>query len=196
MILSDRDIKKALRDGHIRIDPSPDLLEQLKVCSIDFHLGDTFRIFEYNKLPLIDPRQKTIIETVTREVHIVEGEQFIVHPGELVIAACQEWLEIDNTLVARLEGRSSLARMGIIVHSTAARFDPGWTGRPVLELGNLGRIPVALYSGMGICSFTFELLSSPAEISYQKQRGMKYAGQAGPVASKYHEEFKTEITSL
>lgn len=188
MILSDRDIRKALFEGRIVIDPLPDFEVQLGPCSLDFHLGNTFKIFEYTKHPVIDPRQKQIFDTLAREVHIEDDQPFIVHPGELIIAVTKEWLELDATLIGRLEGRSSLGRIGVVVHSTAARFDPGWIGRPVLELGNLGRIPVALYPGMRICAFTFEELSSPAEIVYSKRASSKYVKQEGPISSRLSEE--------
>ncbi|MBI5135675.1 dCTP deaminase [Candidatus Uhrbacteria bacterium] len=184
MILSDRDIRRAFAAGRIQMEPSPDLTSSiLRPCSVDFHLGNTFRVFDYNKLPIIDPLQELVIDTVTRLVEIPDGERFIIHPGELIIAATRERLTLSNDLIGRLEGRSSLARVGIIVHSTAARFDPGWDGNPMLELGNQGRIPVALYPGMRICSFTFEELSSPVEFSYQ-QKG-RFKQQTGQTSTKF-----------
>lgn len=189
MILSDRDIKKALETGRIRVSPEPNLSIDLRPCSLDFHLGNTFRIFEYNKLPLIDTREKIIVEDVSRLLEISDTDRFILHPGELIIAATLEKLTVGNDLIGRLEGRSSLARVGIIVHSTAARFDPGWDGYPMLELGNQGRIPVALYPKMGICSFTFEQLSSPVEFNYQ-QKG-RFQGQTGKTATRFlDQDFK------
>lgn len=188
MILSDRDIKRAISEGRIKVDPLPDLVAHLGPCSLDFRLGNTLRVFEYTKHPVIDPRQKELFDKLSREIVVADGESFIIHPGELIIASTLEWLELDNTLVGRLEGRSSLGRIGVVVHSTAARFDPGWRGRPVLELGNLGRIPVALFPGMRICSFTFEELTSPAEVSYHEKPGAKYAGQQGASASRLADE--------
>lgn len=188
MILSDRDIKKAITDGRIKIDPLPDLATHLGPCSLDFQLGNTLRVFEYTKHPVIDPRQKELFDKLSREIVVPEGENFIIHPGELIIASTSEWLEISNDLVGRLEGRSSLGRIGVIVHSTAARFDPGWRGRPVLELGNLGRIPVSLFPGMRICSFTFEQLSSPTEQEYHRRAASKYANQQGASASRLADE--------
>jgi dCTP deaminase len=187
MILSDRDIKRAVAEGRIHIAPMPDR-GSLGPCSVDFRLGHTFRVFEYNKFPVIDPRQKEMFESMSREVTVPNGDPFIIHPGELIIANTVEWLELDSSLIGRLEGRSSLGRIGVIVHSTAARFDPGWRGRPVLELGNLGRIPVALYPGMKICAFTFEELTSPAEVPYHQKAGAKYVNQGSPVASKLSDE--------
>jgi len=111
-----------------------------------------------------------------------------MRPGEFCLATTIENLEITDDLVGRLEGRSSLGRLGIIVHSTAARFDPGWSGNPVMELGNIGVMPVALYPGMRICSFTFEQVSSPVDNPYGKKKGAKYTKQTSPVASKLSEE--------
>jgi dCTP deaminase len=186
MILSDRDIKKAITEGRIKVEPLSDFATHLGPCSLDFRLGNTLRVFEYTKHPVIDPRQKELFDKLSREIHIPDGESFIIHPGELIIASTAEWLELSADLVGRLEGRSSLGRIGVVVHSTAARFDPGWRGRPVLELGNLGRIPVALFPGMRICSFTFEELSSPAEQTYDKKG--KYIGQQSASASKLADE--------
>jgi len=186
MILSDTDIRKAIAEGHISISPAPDFASQLGPCSVDFRLGNTFRIFESGRYAVIDPRDKNVQAEITHEVTITDGRPFIVHPGDLVLASTLEHLKISNDLVARLEGRSSLGRIGVVVHSTAARFDPGWVGNPVLELGNLGRIPVALYPGMRICAFTFEQLSSPSSVGYAAIG--KYANQSGPTASKLSEE--------
>jgi len=188
MILSDRDIKKAISEGRIKVNPLPDFKTHLGPCSLDFQLGNTLRVFEYTKHPVIDPRQKDLFDNLSRELVIPDGENFVIHPGELIIASTAEWLEIADDLVGRLEGRSSLGRIGVIVHSTAARFDPGWRGRPVLELGNLGRIPVALFPGMRICSFTFEQLSSPTENMYHTRPASKYANQQGAVASRLADE--------
>ncbi len=188
MILSDRDIKQAIADGQIKVDPAPDFKTDLGPCSLDFRLGNTLRVFEYTKHPVIDPRKKELFDKLSREIIVPDGESFIIHPGELIIASTAEWLEISNELVGRLEGRSSLGRIGVVVHSTAARFDPGWRGRPVLELGNLGRIPVALFPGMRICSFTFEQLSSPSEQEYYSRAASKYKLQEGASASKLADE--------
>jgi dCTP deaminase len=119
-----------------------------------------------------------------REV-IIEGDApFILHPGEMVLASTFESLELGDDLLARLEGRSSLARIGVIVHGTAGVFEPGWRGKAVLELSNLSRVPVALYPMMRICSFTFEPLSSPAENPYWKRAASKYLGQNGVETSR------------
>lgn len=191
MVLSDREIKQYLKNKKIVIKPTPDLKTQLGSCSIDFRLGNKFRVFDYSKHHLIDPQHKKINQInqeITREVVVKNGEPFIMHPGDFVLAVTMERLTISPELLGRLEGRSSLGRLGIVVHSTASVFDPGWDGNPVLELGNLGRIPVALYPGMRICSMTFEQLSSPAEVPYTAKKGAKYVGQKGPDESRIAQE--------
>ncbi len=188
MVLSDRDIKKALQNGRIKITPEPDIKTQLGSCSIDLCLGNTFRVFDYGKYPYIDPAKKDYSNEITKEVAVKTGGQFIMQPGDFVLAVTLERIKISEDLVGRLEGRSSLGRLGIVVHSTASIFDPGWDGKAVLELGNLGRMAVALTVGMRICSFTFEELSSPAEIPYSKKKQAKYKFQTGPDESKIYEE--------
>lgn len=190
MILSDRDIKKYLKEKKIVIKPAPDLSVQLGSCSIDLRLGNTFRVFDYSRYPYIDPFKKDYASEITREVKVKKGEKFIMQPGDFVLAVTLETVTIADDLMGRLEGRSSLGRLGIVVHSTASIFDPGWDGKPVLELGNLGRMAVALTVGMRICSFSFELLSSSAEVPYNKKRSAKYIHQSGPLESKIDEENK------
>ncbi len=194
MILSDRDIRAYLQRGKISITPVPNLDEQLGSCSIDFHLGSTFKIFNHSKYPYIDPRSPNLTSELMKEISISPDEAFIMRPGEFCLATTVEHLKIDNDLLGRLEGRSSLGRIGIIVHSTAARFDPGWDGIPVLELGNIGVLPVALYPRMKICSFTFEELSSPSDNPYTKRKDAKYIGQKSPEASKISQELGSKET--
>lgn len=188
MVLSDRDIKKALKDGTIKILPAPDLKTQLGSCSIDLRLGNSFRVFEHSLYPYIDPARKDYSNEITTEVRVKNGEPFIIQPGDFVLASTLETVTIASDLLGRLEGRSSLGRLGIVVHSTASIFDPGWDGKPVLELGNLGRMAVSLTPGMRICAMTFEELSSPSEVPYNKKRTAKYVGQKGPGESRIHEE--------
>ncbi len=188
MVLSDRDIKKALKTRRIIISPSPNLNSQLGSCSIDLRLGDTFRVFEHSRNPYIDPTKKDYAKEITREVKVKNGESFVMQPGDFVLAVTLENVKIPSDLMGRLEGRSSLGRLGIVVHSTASIFDPGWDGKPVLELGNLGRMAVSLTPGMRICAMTFEELTSPADIPYSNKKLAKYAGQKGPDESKIHRE--------
>jgi dCTP deaminase len=188
MILSDRDIKRALVEGRIRIDPAPDLDAQLGSVSIDFRLGTTFMVFEHSRHSFIDPRQPQSIGDAMRTIEVAPDEPFIMQPGDFALASTIERLELPDDLLGRLEGRSSIARLGITVHSTAAVFEPGWIGTATMELSNLGRMAVALYPGMRICAFSFEEVSSPVEIPYRRKQGNKYAGQVTPKASLLAEE--------
>ncbi|MCL4354553.1 dCTP deaminase [Patescibacteria group bacterium] len=190
MVLSDRDIKKSLKEKKIIITPYPDLKTQLGSCSIDLRLGNVFRVFEHSRNPYIDPMKKNSSHEITREVRVKKGEHFIIQPGDFVLAVTLEKVKISSSLLGRLEGRSSLGRLGIVVHSTASVFDPGWDGNPVLELGNLGRIAVALYPGMRICAMTFEELSTPAEVPYTSKKQAKYSVQSRPEESRIHEDLK------
>ncbi len=188
MILSDRDIKKALIKRHIIITPNPDLTTQLGSCSIDLRLGPQFRVFEHSKFPYIDPNNPQLSKNMMKEIVVKAGDPFILQPGDFVLATTLESFSLPDNLLARLEGRSSLGRLGIVVHSTASIFDPGWHGVVVMELGNLGRMPVALYPGMRICALTFEELTSAAQVPYNKKKAAKYIGQKAPQASKIGEE--------
>lgn len=187
MVLSDRDLKKAIKSGRIKITPPADLKTQLGPCSIDLRLGNTFLIFEHSKYPFIDPLNPKN-DQVTKKIITRKNEPFVVQPGDFILASTYESIEIADDLVGQLEGRSSIGRMGIVVHSTAALFNPGWRGKAVLELGNMGRIAVALYPGMRICSMTFSELTSPAETPYYKSKSAKYKDQKGPGETKIHEE--------
>ena len=183
MVLSDVDIKRYIEQGKIRI--SPELPpEQFGSCSVDFRLGKAFSVFEHSRHAYIDLREKVQIQDIMSPVEVPEGEPFILQPREFVLAITEETLELDADVLGRLEGRSSLGRIGIIVHGTAGLFDPGWRGKATLELSNLGRMPVALYPGMRICSFTFEQLSSPVSVPYYLKPQNKYAGQTTPLASR------------
>lgn len=190
MIFSDQDIVQALKDGRIKISPKPDLDSQLGSCSIDLRLDNTFRIFNHSKYPYIDLKKGIGIEKVMSEVKVKKDDPFIMQPGDYVLASTIESIEIGDDLLGRIEGRSSLGRIGIIVHGTASIFDPGWVGNATMELGNLGTMPVALYPGMRICSFTFEELKSPTTKPYTKKKGVKYAFQKGPDASRLDKELK------
>jgi dCTP deaminase len=188
MILSDRDIVRALDEGRIRIAPAPDLATQLGSVSIDFRLGPTFMVFEHSRHSFIDPRQPQSIGDAMRTIEVAADEAFIMQPGDFALASTIESLELPDDLVGRLEGRSSIARLGITVHSTAAVFEPGWIGTATMELSNLGRMPVALYPGMRICAFSFEQVSSPVLTPYRAKRNAKYAGQQSPRPSLLADE--------
>lgn len=188
MVLSDQDILKAIKTGRVSIKPTPDFKTQLGSCSIDLRLGTTFRVFEHSKHAFIDPAKKDFSNEITREIKVKNGDVFIMQPGDFVLAVTLEKVTIAPDLMGRLEGRSSLGRLGIVVHSTASIFDPGWDGNPVLELGNLGRMAVSLKVGMRICAMTFEELSSPAKTPYSSKKFAKYKFQSKPEESRIHEE--------
>ncbi len=190
MILSDRDLRKALVAGSIRIEPSIDEKTQLNSCSIDLRLGNTFRVFEHSRLAYIDPFKKKEGEEFTKEFRIDDDSPFIIQPGDFVLGTTHEHIEVPDDLTGRLEGRSSIGRLGIVVHSTAANIECGFRGHITLELANMGKMAVALYPGMRICSVSFEQLTSPAEVPYYKKKSAKYANQKGPHESKIHEEIK------
>ncbi len=188
MVLSDRDIISALEVGRIRIDPAPDLATQLGSVSVDFRLGTTFMVFEHSRFSYIDPRHPQSIGDAMRTIEVPPDEAFIMQPGDFALASTMESLELPDDLLGRLEGRSSIARLGITVHSTAAVFEPGWIGTATMELSNLGRMAVALYPGMRICAFSFERVSSPVLTPYRTKLNNKYAGQSAPRASQLSEE--------
>ena len=188
MVLSDRDILKALESGTIRIDPAPDLESQLGSVSVDFRLGTTFMVFEHSRFSYIDPRNPGSIGDAMRTIEVAPDEPFIMQPGDFALASTMESLELPDDILGRLEGRSSIARLGITVHSTAAVFEPGWIGTATMELSNLGRMAVALYPGMRICAFSFEPVSSPVMTPYRDKKNNKYAGQVTPRASQLSEE--------
>lgn len=188
MVLSDHDIKQALKTGRVKITPTPDFKTALGSCSIDLRLGNIFRVFEHSKNAFIDPSKKDYSNEITREVKIKKGERFIMQPGDFVLAVTLERVKLPNDLMGRLEGRSSLGRLGIVVHSTASTFDPGWDGNCVLELGNMGRIAVALESGMRICAMAFEELKSKSDTPYNKKKEAKYRISKGPDESKLYKD--------
>jgi dCTP deaminase len=187
MVLSDVDIKRYIELGKIKITPALPP-EQFGSCSVDFRLGNEFNVFEHSRHPFIDLKSKAGLDGLMRPVIVEPGEPFILQPRDFVLAITEETLELDAETLGRLEGRSSLGRIGIIVHGTAGLFDPGWSGKATLELSNLSRMPVALYAGMRICSFTFEQLSSPVSVPYSKKPQNKYSGQTQPLASRLDRE--------
>ena len=187
MLLSDTDIKQALKSGQIIVRPLPDFKVALSACSLDLRLNNQFQVFKPHRLlsdkPYFDtknPAQTQLTKTIT----LKEAEPFILAPGEFALASTLEWLELPSDIAGRLEGRSSLGRLGIVVHSTAALIHPGIKARIVLELGNHAPIPVALYPGMRVCSVSFEQLTQPAAKPYSG----KYMNQQGTVSSRIYKD--------
>lgn len=191
MILSDQDIKKIIQEGRVQVYPAPNFEEQLGPCSLDLHLGNVFKVFKPSQYPYIDLKRPVNIEDVMEEIVTSDNESpFILQPKDFVLAVTKESFTLPNDLMGRLDGRSSLGRLGLVVHSTAARFDPGWSGKAVMELGNMGIMPVVLYTGMRVCALTFEMLSSPSQNPYGSKSTHKYASQEKPQASKINKEFE------
>ena len=187
MILSDADIRKELAAGRIQIDPFDDACVQ--PSSVDLHVDSQFRVFANSRYPYIDVR--TPMPDLTELVEVSGDDPFILHPGEFVLGSTRERVRIPDDLVARLEGKSSLGRLGLLIHSTAGYVDPGWDGYLTLELSNVANLPITIYSGMKIGQISFFRLSSPAERPYgSKGTGSKYQGQRGPTASRFFEEFR------
>jgi len=187
VVLSDRDIRAEIEAGRIVIDPfTPDAIQP---SSVDLHLDRRFRVFRNSRYPYIDVRADQ--PELTELVEISGDEPFILHPGEFVLGSTLERVELPNDLVARLEGKSSLGRLGLLIHSTAGYVDPGWEGNLTLELSNVANLPITLYDGMKIGQISFQRLSSPAEVGYGDARiGSKYRGQRDPTASLYHRDFE------
>src|SRR5918997_1838744 len=185
-VLSDRDIRAAMQAGRVRIDPYDATC--LQPSSVDLHLDADFRVFRNNRYPFIDVRapQPDLTEPVT----IGDDEPFILHPNEFVLGQTLEWVELPDDLVARLEGKSSLGRLGLLIHSTAGYVDPGWRGNLTLELSDVANLPIALYYGMKIGQISFFRMSSVVERPYgSRELGSKYQGQSTPTASAFYRDF-------
>ncbi|HTE65445.1 MAG TPA: dCTP deaminase [Candidatus Binatia bacterium] len=187
MVLSDRDIRAEIEAGRIVIDPF--IPEAVQPSSVDLHLDRRFRVFRNSRYPYIDVREPQ--PELTELLEIADDEPFILHPGEFVLGSTLERVELPNDLVARLDGKSSLGRLGLLIHSTAGFVDPGWEGNLTLELSNVANLPITLYDGMKIGQISFQRLSSPVEVGYGDARiGSKYRGQRDPTASLYHRDFE------
>lgn len=187
MLLSDTDIKQALETKKIVIDPLPDLNVALSACAIDLRLNFEFEVFLQTRSMYFDIR-KPGPDPITKKMVLKKKEPFILQPGQFVLGSTLEWIELPDDIAGRLEGRSSLGRLGIIVHSTAALIHPGIKGRIVLELSNLSPMAVTLYPEMRVCALAFEKLTQPAAVPYSKQKGAKYFGQKGVGENKISEE--------
>ncbi len=191
MILSDRDIKMAIESGRVVIDSDqPELFRHIHASSMDLRLGNTFKLYEHSKYAILDPKQPETFAGNMRVVNVADGDSFIVQPGEFVLGVTRESIKVPDDLVVRVEGRSSLGRLGIIVHSTAGFVDPGFEGTITLEISNLNRLPVALYPGMRVCQLAFEMMTSPAETPYNRKQGSKYLGQILPEESRLNADIE------
>ncbi len=185
MILSDRDILARIEKGDIVLSSADNIhMSNVNASSLDMRLGNGFKIYNHSKQAVLDPLDPTTFEGVTSLVEVADGDPFIVQPGEFVLGVTMEKVKIANNLVARVEGRSSLGRLGIIVHSTAGFIDAGFEGTITLEITNINRMPVALYPGMRVCQLAFEDMSSEALVPYSKKKTSKYQGQELPQESR------------
>ena len=187
MILSDRSIKEALAAGRVVIEPLDE--RDVQPSSVDLHIDRYFRVFRNDTTPYIDPKEPQ--EDLTEMVEVEDGNAFILHPGEFVLGSTLERVQLPDDLVARLEGKSSLGRLGLLIHSTAGFVDAGGHGHLTLELSNVANLPIALYPGMKIGQISFFEMSTAAEHPYGSDaKGSKYQGQRGPTPSRYYLNFK------
>jgi dCTP deaminase len=188
VVLSDRTIAARIAEGRIRIDPYDEAL--LQPSSVDVRVDRTFRVFHNARYPYIDVKQPQ--EALTELVEIEGDEPFILHPGEFVLGATLERITLPDDLVARLEGKSSLGRLGLLIHSTAGFIDPGFDGHVTLELSNVANLPITIYDRMKIGQISFMQMTEPAASPYgSSELGSKYQGQRGPTPSRYYENFRT-----
>ncbi|QAY69350.1 dCTP deaminase [Xylanimonas protaetiae] len=186
MLLSDRDIAAELDAQRVVIDPYDPAM--LQPSSVDVRLDKFFRLFDNHKYPFIDPAQEQ--PELTRLIEVPEGEPFVLHPGEFVLGSTFETITLPDDVAARLEGKSSLGRLGLLTHSTAGFIDPGFSGHVTLELSNTATLPILLWPGMKIGQFCFFRLSSPSEHPYGSgANGSRYQGQRGPTASRSWQGF-------
>jgi dCTP deaminase len=187
MILSDRTIKEHLADGTIVIDPLGE--KAIQPCSVDLRISPLYRTFRNHTHRVIDVKQD--MADLTELVDVGPDEPFILHPGEFVLGSTVERVGLPDHLVARLEGKSSLGRLGLVIHATAGFIDAGWDGHITLELSNVATLPITLYTGMKIGQISFFQMTTPADQPYGSgPLGSKYRGQVGPTPSRYFENFR------
>jgi dCTP deaminase len=181
-VLSDGTIRRLVEEGRIKIEPwDPELVQP---ASVDLRLGDSFRVFHNHRTSAIDLREPPA--NLTEEIVIGGDDAFVIHPGEFALGRTLEWVELPEDIVARIEGKSSIGRLGLIVHATAGFCDPGWKGTLTLELNNLTRVPIKLYPGLLIAQLSFMTLDAPAERPYGSEAlGSHYQGQVAATESRY-----------
>ncbi|MFD2177365.1 dCTP deaminase [Veronia pacifica] len=193
MRLCDRHIIEHLDEGKIVIEPRPGIAS-ISGVTVDVSLGNKFRVFNDHGAPYIDlsgPKEQVsaqLEKVMSDEIHVEDGDAFYLHPGQLALAVTHESVTLPDSIVGWLDGRSSLARLGLMVHVTAHRIDPGWSGKIVLEFYNSGRLPLALRPKMPIGALSFEMMSGSADRPYNKRDNAKYKNQQGAVASKINED--------
>ncbi len=186
MLLSDRDIRASIESGRIGLEPLD--MSLIQPSSMDVRLDRFFRLFDNHKYPFIDPREQQ--DDLTRFIEVEPNEAFILHPGEFVLGSTFEFVSLGDDIAARLEGKSSLGRLGLLTHSTAGFVDPGFKGHVTLELSNTATLPIKLWPGMKIGQLCFFQLSSASENPYGSAKyGSRYQGQRGPTASRSYLNF-------
>lgn len=183
MILSDKDIKDRIEEGSLGIEPFDE--DCVQPSTYDLHLGEEFRLFNSHQQSHIDLKSKF---SLTKLVRVDENEGFILHPGEFVLATTEERFRIPTDLAAKLEGKSSLGRLGLVVHATAGYIDPGFEGEITFEMSNMNTVPIVLYPKMRVAQICFFVMSSEVERAYG-EAGNKYQGQKGPTESKAWQDF-------
>jgi dCTP deaminase len=181
-VLSDGTIRRLVGEGRIVVDPWN--AERVQPASVDLTLGNSFRVFHNHRVAAIDLSEPPT--NLTEEVTRADGEPFVIHPGEFVLGVTLEYVELPDDIVARIEGKSSLGRLGLIVHATAGFVDPGFKGTLTLEITNLTRVPIKLYAGLPIAQLSFMALDAPAERPYgSAELGSHYQGQVAATESRY-----------
>jgi dCTP deaminase len=189
MILSDRTVRKLLANGHLTLEPIED--DQIQPASVDVRLGREIRVFRNHTAEAIDPY--TAQPELTEVIALAEGQPFVLHPGEFVLGTTVERIGLPDDIVARVDGKSSLGRWGVLIHATAGFIDAGFQGQITLELSSVATLPVRLWPGMKIGQISFMRLDEPVERPYgHPELGSKYQGQRGPVASEYRHNRRTE----
>ncbi len=184
-VLSDKDILEALKQGTLVIDsPRGNIEKEVHASSVDLRLSNTFKVYEHSQIAILDPRKKDGISKMTRTIIADKEKPFIIQPGEFILGVTEEKITVPNNLVVRVEGRSSLGRLGIIVHATAGYVDPGFSGTITLEISNINRLPIALYPGMRFCQIAIEEMTSEVLEPYSKKESSKYQNQVLPQESK------------
>ncbi len=187
MILSDRTIRELLAAGRIVIDPLDQ--QDIQPSSVDLRLDNRFRVFLNHTRRVIDVKQDQT--ELTEEVVVDDNDAFVLHPGEFALGSTLERVAIPDDLVGRIEGKSSLGRLGLLIHTTAGFVDAGWDGHLTLELSNVANLPITLYPGMKIGQISFIQMTTPADVPYgASSLGSKYRGQRGPTPSRFHENFE------
>ena len=188
MILSDKDIKKYLKRGKLKIEPIEDSEVQIQPAWVDLRLGNEFRVFKSSSISYIDP--KVPQDGYTEVIKVKDDKPFVLHPGEFVLGTTKEYIKMPDDLMGVIDGRSSLGRLGVIIHTTSAGINPGWEGIFTLEITNVGKMPVALYPGMRVCKLVLHQLTSKPEKPYYLRKDAKYQKQSGTEESKIYKEFR------